>query len=70
MKAQAQAASAMFGVQDASVEREALRLAQERMALVEPQCRGITRMLLRSKDAELTIDTLDEQRLAHELGYI
>ena len=70
MKDQAQAATMQI-VGD-QIDRNACRVdladAQRRMAQHPNATKDIARLLMGSKDEMLTIGTLDEKRLEHELG--
>lgn len=66
-KGQADAASAQLGGEDKKASRAALREAQLLMAAHPTATKDIYRVLMNS-DTGLTIDTLDDERLAKELG--
>jgi len=68
LKDQAIAATAQMLSEDRSVQRAELADAQRRMVLYPIECKSIYQVLLKSKDETLTIETLDETRLAQELG--
>lgn len=73
LKEQAQTATAQLKRLDnkkANTQaRSELQIIHERMQRVECEVRVIFKILMSSKDPGLTIETLDEQRLAKELGY-
>jgi hypothetical protein len=70
MKDQAQAvAMQIVGDQiDRNAGRFELADAQQRMAQYPNATKEIARLLMGTKDETLTIETLDEKRLEHELG--
>lgn len=67
MKDQAKAATALLNGKD-TVQAGILRNAQARMALCDAECKHIAELLRSSEDPNLSIDTLDEARLAFELA--
>lgn len=67
LKDQAHAATTQIVNEDRSAKRAELKDAQARMALYPQECKHIVRILMSSADQNLTIETLDEERLAKEL---
>lgn len=67
MKDQASAATAQIVASDRKAKRGELADAQRRMVHHDKESRTIYRLLMGSGDKNLTIDTLDESRLAQEL---
>jgi hypothetical protein len=70
LKDQASAATAQLVTGDRNYKQAELADAQSRMVQYEPATTAIARMLMSSKDKALNIETLDEQRLAQELGFV
>lgn len=70
MKDQASAATAQIVTNNRKAKRAELADSQRRMALYDKEMRAIYRLLMGSGDKTLTIDTLDETRLAQELGFV
>lgn len=70
LKDQASAATAQLVTGNRKYKQGELADAQLRMAQNEPATTVIYRMLMSTKDKTLTIETLDEQRLAQELGFL
>jgi HPt (histidine-containing phosphotransfer) domain-containing protein len=68
LKGQAEAVTAQI-VKDHAAKRNVLKDAPKRMAQYEDATKAIYRLLMESEDEALTIHTLDEQRLAQELGF-
>lgn len=69
LKDQAKAASLQLKAGSTDASREDLADAQKRMAQFEPETKMIFRFLLATTDESLTIETLDEERLAKEFGF-
>lgn len=69
MKDQAKAAGMQLETGATDLSRESLVDAQKRMAQYEPETKMIHRFLLATMDESLTIETLDEERLAKEFGF-
>jgi hypothetical protein len=70
LKDQASAATAQLVTGDRKYKQAELADAQSRMAQYEPETTAINRLLMNTKDETLDIETLDEQRLAQELGFV
>lgn len=69
IKEQAAAATEQITSGNRKAMKAELKIAKEKMASHDAECKAIYRMLMKSADKNLTIDTLDEDRLAKELGY-
>lgn len=70
MKEQAGAATTQLVSGDRQAQHAELGNAQKRMAQYPRETRLIYQLLMTSKDKTLTIETLDEQRLAEEFGFV
>lgn len=69
LKDQATVATAMIVDDNRLAKRADLADTQRRMARYSAECKQIVRVVMRSTDKTLTIDSLDDDRLAKELGY-
>lgn len=67
LKDQAHAATTQIVNRDRAAEKEALNDAHKRMAMYPVECKHIVRILMKSTDPNLTIETLDEARLEQEI---
>lgn len=67
LKDQAHAATTQIVNEDRAAKKEALQDAHNRMAMYPAECKHIVRTLMKSTDPDLTIETLDEERLEQEL---
>lgn len=68
LKDQAHAATSSLLDSTSGTNAADLADAQRRMCEYPDEIKVISRLLLTSKDDSLTIDSLDDARLAHELG--
>lgn len=68
LKDQAHAATFQIVNADREAKKQELKDAQGRMAKYPVECKKIVWILMHSDDPDLTIETLDEERLAAELG--